>query len=78
MNDLLECRECKKDFPEHLIQPLHVSNHPDIEDGHYLMCPLCALKIRNDIHGLPKDTPFTGTIAHQHWEEATKYARENH
>ena len=78
MTMLLECRECYKDFPEHLIQPTYIANAPHIEDGNYLMCPLCALKVRNNLAGLPEDTLFEGTIANEHWKEATKYARENH
>ena len=78
MTDLFQCPECKKDFSEHLIQPMYISGHSDIKDRYYLMCPLCALKVRNNLAGIPEDTPFKGTMANEYWEEATKYARKNH
>lgn len=78
MTMLSSCPECYQDFPEHLIQITYVANHPDIENGNYLMYPLCALKIRDSLHRLPKDIPFKGTIAKEHGKEATEYARKNH
>ncbi len=78
MTMLSECRECYQDFPEHLLQPMYISEHSDIKAGYYLMCPLCALKVRNNLAGIPEDTPFKGTVANEYWEEATEYARENH
>lgn len=61
------CNECDRKFPAHLIQPL-VSNTYTI-----LLCPLCALRIRNVAHGLPIDTPFNGEMANQLWQEANKW-----
>lgn len=78
MTTVSKCPECKKDFPEHLIHLIHIANCPHIEDGHYPMCPLCALKVRNNAHGFPEDLPFEGTIANEYWKEATEYARKNH
>ena len=53
------CAECKRTFPAMLIQPLvtNIAAHPRP------MCPICALRLRNALAGLPADTPFTGTMA---------------
>jgi len=74
---LSRCPKCKKDFPEHLINPMYIACPLD-DSGEHLMCPLCALKVRNNLHGVPEDTPFRGTIANKHWEEATEYARKRY
>ncbi len=62
------CPECKKAFPEHLINPMYVTHCPGIENGYHLLCPLCALKVRN----------IKCVTLNKYWEEATEYARENH
>ena len=54
---------CGRMFPSHLIHPM-VSTI-----GTFELCPLCALKLRNRIHGL-NDTQFKGSIANQLLEEA--------
>jgi hypothetical protein len=48
---------------EYLIQPLIFNG------GYILVCPICALDLRNQIHGLPKGTPFQGPIAQEMYEE---------
>jgi C4-type Zn-finger protein len=58
------CPVCKRKFSIHLLSPL-VTN-----EGRQLMCPICALKIINTIHGLPLDTPFRGEMAQEMYEEA--------
>lgn len=65
----MKCKECNRGFPVHLINPMCIN-------GEYIsVCPICALKIRNKIHGLPEDEPFTGTIANQLYEEAVEYLK---
>ena len=65
-----KCDKCNRQFPEHLIHPFWGSEN--IQQ----CCPICALKIRNEMHGLPKNTPFTGSQAQESYEEAVKiYAR---
>ena len=65
-----ECPECHKSFPSHLIQPM-IGFLPPRD-----MCPICALRIRNEEHGLPKDTPFQGEIAKEMHEEAKRFLKE--
>ena len=48
------CTECDRRFPEDLLLPVNSG------EGARLICPICALKMRNEQHGLPKGTPFTG------------------
>jgi len=62
----MKCKICNEKFPSHLIQPLFVNGYSIIG------CPLCLLKKVNEIHGLPKDTPFRGEQANRLWEEADK------
>ncbi len=50
----VECEGCKRQFPGHLCAPM--MSHL----GQQYLCAICALKARNDIHGLPADTPFHG------------------
>ena len=62
--DFLDCPRCRKTFPSALIQPMHTPR------GSHDLCPSCALKERNHAHGLPKDTPFKGTVARQMHKQA--------
>lgn len=66
------CKNCKRKFPDYLITQMFTS------DGVFTMCPICALKKRNAMHGLPEDTPFHGEMANWMWEEAQKYLEVNH
>ena len=66
----MKCNECKREFQDHLLAPLIVGDRQVNP-----CCPLCALRLRNKIHGLPADTPFQGEQAHAMWEEA-KHADE--
>lgn len=51
------CLCCLRNFPEELLSVVVSS------EGRDVMCPLCALKRRNEMHGLPPETPFQGQIA---------------
>jgi len=67
------CEICGREFPGHLLAPLVVSGK-----GTQTVCPICALRQRNLIHGLPKGTPFQGEAAQVMHAEAVGYlaARE--
>ncbi len=58
------CPQCQRQFPSDLIAPMIA------EESSILMCPLCALKKRNEVHPSLKDTPFQGKIANDMWERA--------
>lgn len=64
---MARCRECKRKFPPDMITSL-VTNH-----GSSPMCPICALVIRNTMHGLPIDTPFSGEIASNMHDDAVEH-----
>jgi len=63
-----KCKKCRRSFPDHLVTNVNYSVANPI-------CPLCALALRNKIHGLPEGTPFNGTVANDMWEEATAIIR---
>jgi hypothetical protein len=44
--------------------------------GTVVCCPICALKQRNEMHGLPKSTPFHGETARDMYDEAIQYLKE--
>ena len=62
---LEKCHECGEKFPSEILSPMMVC-------GEYtgLICGVCALKIRNETHGLPIDTPFQGEVAQWMYEKA--------
>ena len=64
----MKCGECKKDFPSKLLRPMFAK-------GAYTppICGICALRLRNSIHGLPPDTPFAGEVAHRMYKEALSH-----
>lgn len=55
------CTECKRHYPTELMIAR--------------ICPLCGLRWRNHIHGLPEDTPFHGQIAAQLHAAALEFDR---
>ncbi len=67
---MTKCPQCKQKYPDHLVSLMLAGN-----DGHILACPICALDIRNSIHGLPPDTPFTGELAAANYDEALEFLR---
>ena len=62
-----KCSICKRKFPEYLINYL-MSGEINI-----WCCPICGLRLRNEMHGLPKDTPFHGEMAKQNYEVALEF-----
>ena len=65
---MTECNECDRKFPDELVQPMFTSK------GNTLCCPICALEIRNKIHGL-NDTKFQGEMANELLEETRKFLK---
>ena len=65
----MQCPQCEKDLPEHLLQPLMV-NGAHTEP----MCPICALGIINKTHGINRKE-FAGTQAQEMLREAKKHVR---
>lgn len=64
------CRNCNRSFPDYLISPMSVDGTST------LVCPICALKIRNKVQGLPEDTPFQGGVSQaMRYEEAVEFIR---
>lgn len=62
-----KCKECKFNYKnEEVMQPLITSK------GTQLLCAICALKVRNQLHGLPENTPFQGEQAQYMYELALK------
>lgn len=63
------CENCGRSFPGHLVS-IFIHNADE-----KLLCPICALSLRNQIHGLPEGTPFHGKIAQSIYEEAIEYLK---
>ena len=57
------CDHCKNSYKDKYIQPF-VSHH-----GYQYVCPKCALELRNEIHDLPPDTPFSGGYSKDLYDE---------
>ena len=65
----MKCPECNKE--RKYVQRLMFN------EGCILVCPICALKIINEMHSLPEGTSFTGTLAQEMYEEELEYAKHN-
>lgn len=70
MTDIAQCPLCEREYESHMIQEMRTS------DGAYYVCPICALKIRNEMHGLPENTPFSGKKAQAAWHDAMAYLHQ--
>lgn len=64
------CTVCHRLFPARLIQNFFSSS-----EGNRWLCPICALEKRNEIHGLPPNTPFEGEQAQALYEEAIQWVK---
>jgi hypothetical protein len=65
------CPRCKREFPSEFF------DFPMIINGKYhWVCPICALALRNEVHGL-NDTKFQGSIANEMLEKARQWVREH-
>ena len=67
----MKCQKCKRNYPDRLI------NNGNFNGEWIDCCPICALKMRNEIHGLPPETPFNGEIAQGMYDEAVAYAKKH-
>ena len=70
MSDIATCTACDREFELRMIQEMVTS------DGNYFVCPICALEIRNKMHGLPDGTPFRGEQAKALYYDALAYLHE--
>jgi len=59
-----QCSRCGNTFSEGLVNPFATS------DGLQIICPICALKARNELLGLPEDKPFYGEFSRKLYETA--------
>ncbi len=66
------CETCPNEYPDHLVQPMY------IQGQYFIVCPLCALTIRNAIHGLPATMPFHGEQAKKDYDEACVFLGERY
>lgn len=64
------CCECNREFPPRFINSMF------IDGSYYPMCSICALRVRNEIHGLPPNTPFKGELANELYEETLDWLAE--
>lgn len=63
------CGGCNKDFPVELIHRLVIGKSST------WLCPICALKKRNEAAGLPPETEFDGEEARRLHREAKKHLK---
>ena len=71
----MKCVECKHKYPKHLIQPMVIGVRGKLE--YRSVCPFCALKITNLVHGLSRTDFFPGSAAQSMLEEARKHLKSN-
>lgn len=64
----MRCGECKRGFPPELLSPMFVQ-------GGYTppICGICALELRNKVHGIPPGVEFQGEIAQEMYEKALRH-----
>lgn len=65
----MKCSECNRQFPSGYVQPMITTR------GNTFCCAVCALAIRNEIHGL-NDKKFQGTEANKLLRKTQKYLKE--
>ena len=66
---MTRCDKCKRRFPDGLVQPMFGTISA-------LLCGVCALEVRNEMLGLPVDTPFNGEMAQEIYEQTREYIAE--
>ncbi len=69
----MKCPSCKHDFPAHLVNEMAVADKSGLR--YKLLCPLCALKERNILIGLPPDTSFDGPAAAEMHRQALNHLK---
>lgn len=50
------CENCDRKYPSYLLNEMAIGDDAGLH--YHLLCPLCALEIRNSMHGLPPETLF--------------------
>lgn len=74
------CDGCKREFPQHLIQPFEagtfVRGEEQVEHT-ILICAICAYKLMNLERGLPSDTPppKTAPKARKVYRDTVRYLK---
>ncbi len=63
-----DCTQCNRPEMDDFVDSMFVNG------GYLAVCPLCALKIMNEIRGLGTE-PFRGEIARQRFEDAYAVAK---
>lgn len=63
------CEYCEQD--RLYLSPMFTS-----EGVYQSICPVCALFVRNDIHGLPQRTPFDGLEARRMYDEEIEFEKK--
>lgn len=51
------CSACDRQVPD------GVTSNMCVNGEYVLLCPVCGLRLRNKLHGLPLETPFSGPMA---------------
>jgi len=69
----MKCWYCSKDFPSEILSPVIASGFHAFRESTPSVCGICALEIRNHIHGLPKGTPFKGEVAQEMYSRAVEH-----
>ena len=69
-----DCDICHIDYNSEIINPYVSagSNANPIKKA----CPICALYHRNRQHGMPLNTPFTGTMAGEYYDRAVQSIKD--
>ncbi|KKR27903.1 MAG: hypothetical protein UT61_C0062G0003 [Candidatus Woesebacteria bacterium GW2011_GWA1_39_8] len=73
---MTKCTSCRLKYPDHLLSEMASSISGKLT--YTLLCPICALRIRNETMGLPPDTPFSGEMASKMFDEALAYAQKHY
>ncbi len=63
----MTCSECKKAFPDDLVQPMCVN-------GDYIdVCGICALQVTREVHGIPDYEFSPGSMAAEIYNQTKAY-----
>ncbi len=68
----MNCKKCEGEFPDHLINKF-ISN-----EGAISVCPICALELTNQAHGIKRKNFNKGSKAQQLLDEARKIKEKKH
>jgi hypothetical protein len=71
-----KCNKCEQKFPDHLVQPMTISDPENPELCYLLVCPICALAITNEVHGINRTGFSPGTRAQEMLQEARRFLKK--